>query len=85
MGGPNIPDFWDMWGITEPGAKSDEHKAKRAGSSSYKDENPRSLSNLDRKLRHAYFGTFFPNRKVGDADIRHVYCGFASRLSNSFV
>ena len=26
----------------------------------------------------AYFGTFFPKRNVGDADIRHVYWGFFS-------
>jgi hypothetical protein len=33
----------------------------------------------------AYFGTFFPKRNVGDADIRHVYCGFRNKFWNSWV
>lgn len=38
-----------------------------------------------RVLRALYLGTFFPKRNVGDADMRHVYCGFASKLVNNCV
>ena len=39
-----------------------------------------------RKSRNAlYFGTFFPKRNVGEADMRQVYWGFLSKSVNNCV
>lgn len=43
-----------------------------------------ALFNSAQRAR-AYFGTFFPKWNVGEADIRHVYCGFLSKSWNSCV